>query len=488
MHALMQRAMLRFILVFPLSNPRVYLDAWSVDAPEMMTNLGSTLGGTGAGTHQFYLRRVFAPGLVRQVFTNDKAARMSADITNSDPITRNVMAGFPPDPGRVVRIDNGSHYAFPNTRWTFSHWRDLLPTANVWRGIGAPSALPLALRDDLDTVAFKTLDGRESSWAQSLPEMCTDGIIILHRGMVLYERYFGALAPHRTHIAFSVTKSYVGLLAAMLEHEGRIDAGKLVPHYLPEMAGTAYANATVGQVMDMTIGVRYSETYTDPKAEIWAYAGAVGTFARPANYAGPDSIFDFLKSLKPEDRHGEAFAYKTCNTEVLGWILQRAANASFGELLSERIWRKLGCEENADLSVDRTGAAMCGGGLNMTLRDMARFGEMLRLGGRFNGQQIVPAAVVADIAKGADPSHFAKAGIETLPGASYRHQWWVMHDRFGAYMARGIHGQAIWIAPRAEMVIARFASHPVASNANGPLDYTSMPAYAAIADHVLKSV
>jgi CubicO group peptidase (beta-lactamase class C family) len=412
---------------------------------------------------------------------------MLPDTKNSDPVQRQMMAGFPPAPDRIARVDNGSHYGFPNSRWTFSHWRDLLPTVNVWRGSGAVSSLPLALRDDLDSVAYTTMDGRDMTWGQSLDELCVDGILVLHRGRVLYERYFGALAPHRTHIAFSMTKSFVGLLAAMLQHEGRIDPNKLVPHYLPELAGTAYATATVAQVMDMTIGVQYSETYSDPKAEVWAYATAMGSFARPHGYSGPDSIFDFLKMLKPEGRHGEAFAYKTCNTEVLGWILQRAANMSFADLVSERLWQRLGCEENADLSVDRTGMAMCGGGLNFTLRDAARFGEMMRLGGRFNGQQIVPEAVVADIARGANPEHFAKAGYDTLPGSSYRHQWWVMHDRFGAYQARGIHGQVIWIAPRAEMVIVRFASYPVAANANGPLDYLSMPGYAAIADHVTRN-
>ncbi len=155
------------------------------------------------------------------------------------------------------------------------------------------------------------------------------------------------------------------------------------------------------------------------------------------------------------------------------------------QLLSERLWRKLGCDENADMAIDCSGMAMCGGGLSLTLRDMARFGEMMRLGGRFNGHQIVPESVVAEIARGADPTHFAKSGIATLPGASYRHQWWILHDKFGAYMARGIHGQAIWIAPKAEMVIARFASHPVASNANSVLDHVSIPAYAAVAEHLM---
>jgi CubicO group peptidase (beta-lactamase class C family) len=114
---------------------------------------------------------------------------------------------------------------------------------------------------------------------------------------------------------------------------------------------------------------------------------------------------------------------------------------------------------------------------------MARFGEMMRLDGRFNGQQIVPAAVVADIRRGASTEDFAKACYKTLPGWSYHNQWWVAHDAHGVYTARGIHGQTIYIDPLAEMVIARFASHPLAGNAN--FDATSLPAYRALASHLM---
>jgi len=171
---------------------------------------------------------------------------------------------------------------------------------------------------------------------------------------------------------------------------------------------------------------------------------------------------------------------------VLGWIVQRVSGTPIAQLLSERIWRRLGMEEDAYLLVDQIGAPMCGAGLNLTLRDLARFAEMMRLDGGFGGEQVAPAAVIADIRGGADCEHFAKAGYVTLPGWSYRGQWWVSHDRFGAYSARGIHGQAAWIAPGAELVIARFASHPTAANGNGPLDRVSLPAYHALADHLLR--
>ena len=126
---------------------------------------------------------------------------------------------------------------------------------------------------------------------------------------------------------------------------------------------------------------------------------------------------------------------------------------------------------------------LAAGGLSCRLRDLARFGEMIRLDGRLNGRQIVPAAVVADIRKGGSKAAFAGAGYKTLPGASYHNQWWVLHDEHGAFAARGIHGQGIYVDPKAEMVIARFASSPVAGNVG--LDPTTLPAYRALARHLM---
>jgi len=410
-----------------------------------------------------------------------------APASSSDPRDLNLMQGFPPPRDKVVKASDGTGWRFPNLRWAFSHQRELVPTVNVWKGPGAASPLPVSLRDDLDDVAFTSLEGEALTFGQAFDVNCTDGLLILHRGEVIYERYDGALEANRQHLAMSVTKSFVGLIATMLVHDGLLDPTRLVPHYLPEMAATAYGDATVRDVMDMTIGVKYSETYTDPKADIWQYTVAAGLTARPEGYSGPEQITDFLLGLKKEGVHDHAFAYKTCNTEVLAWIIQRATGRAFADLLSERIWQKLGAENDAYIGVDPVGMAMCGGGMNMTLRDMARFGEMMRLGGKWNGQQIVPQAVVTDIAGGADPSKFARAGYAKLAGWSYRAQWWNAHDRFGAYTARGIHGQVIWIAPGAELVIARFASHHTAGNGNGPLDDVSLPSYAAIAEHLTKS-
>lgn len=412
------------------------------------------------------------------------SAQPAPTAASTDPAALAVMQGFPPPSEKTVRPDDTTSWRFPNTRWSFSHQRELGASATIRRGPAAAAALPYGPRDDLDAVRFTTQDGRPMTWGESVTENFTDGLVVLHKGVVVYETYRGALTPERPHLAMSVTKSFAGLLGAMLAHEGALDPAAPVTTYVPELADTAFGDATVRHVMDMTTGVRYREDYVDPDAEVRFYGVAAGWSPAPKDYAGPTTVFDFLKTLKKQGEHGQAFAYKTCNTEVLGWIIQRVAGKPFAEMVSERIWQKLGVEEDGYVMVDRTGFALCGAGLNVTTRDLARFGEMMRQGGSFNGQQVVPKAVVDDIAGGARVEDFAKAGYVTLPGWSYRNQWWVSHNRYGAYTARGIHGQVCYVAPGAEMVIARFASHPTAANGNGPLDRVSLPAYEAIAAHL----
>jgi hypothetical protein len=404
------------------------------------------------------------------------------DAAASDPRTLGLMQGFPPPADKTIRFGDASGYRFPNTRWAFSHQRELVPTVNVSRGSGRSSSLPRAEKN-LDAVAYKLADGRDMTWAGMLAATWTDGILVMHKGRVVYEKYFGALDARTPHIAFSVTKSFVGTLAAVLADLGKLDPSALATKYVPELKDGAYADATVRQVMDMTVGVKYSEVYTDPKADVWDYARAGGMLPAGPNYQGPRTFYEFLVKLQKEGEHDQAFAYKTSNAEVLAWIVKRASGKSLAALLSETVWQKIGAEEDAYFTVDSVGSESGGGGLNTTLRDLARFGEAMRLGGHFNGQQVIPAAVVADIRKGADPAKFAKAGYATLPNWSYRNMWWVSDD--GAYSARGIHGQVIYVDPKAEMTIVRYASHPAAANAvNDPV---SLPAYRALADWLVKN-
>ena len=414
------------------------------------------------------------------------AAPPALDAKASDPVAMKWMTGQPVPANRLVQFADCSFMKFPQSRWAFTHLRQLMPTSVVRRGDGPVSVLPRSERQDIDAVTFTPIGRQDSmTWAQSLDANYTDGILILHKGRVVYERYFGVLTPDRQHIAFSVTKSIVATLAGMLIADGTIGEGATLGRYVPELAGSGLGNATIRQVLDMTTGPAYTEVYGDPQSDVWAMSVAGGFLPRPEGYRGPGSFFDYLGTVKQASPHGERFTYKTINTDALAFVIRRVTGQTLSQALHERIFRRLGPEQDAYFTVDPTGVEFAGGGLNLSLRDLARFGEMIRLDGRFNGQQIVPASVVADIRRGGSREHFSGAGSHTLPGWSYRNMWWVSHNAHGAFMGRGIHGQAIYVDPAAEMVIARFASHPLAGNIN--LDPTSLPAYDAVARHLMAS-
>jgi CubicO group peptidase (beta-lactamase class C family) len=422
----------------------------------------------------------------------------------SDPGTLGWMQGSPPPPERRIRFTDQRMLDFPQIRWVLSHLRELLPTVNVWRGNGpvreliADTASRPTDKDrdgggehdikqhDIDQLQFDSLDGRRCRWGQSLSDTYTDGIVVLHRGRMVYQRYFGALKPQLPHACFSITKSYAATLAATLVHERVIDDARVVPYYLPEMAATAYADATLRDLLDMQVGVSHSERYDDPGTQFWTYARAAGFCPPPlgdganagASTGAGAGLHQFLLTLRKQGVHGQAFNYKSVNTEVLCWAMHRATGVPLAEMLSQRLWSQLGCEEDAYISVDPLGVAMGGAGMAATLRDLARFGELMRCEGALERRQLIPAAVIADIRRGGDPGKFAKAGYALLPGYSYRNMWWITHNEHHAFEARGIHGQRLYVAPAAEMVVARFASHPIASSAaNDPI---TVPALIAL--------
>ncbi len=411
-----------------------------------------------------------------------KAAALSAQ--DSNPGTMGWMQGSPPLVDKTIRFTDPDFFTFPKLRWTVCHFRELMPSVGVSKGSEGARALPLALDPAIDSVRFTPLGSDATmTWAEAFAANYTDGIIVLHHGRVVYERYDGCLRPDTLHGVMSVTKSLTGLLGETLVAEGRLDETARVGSLIPELKDSAFGDATVRQVMNMTTGLHYSEDYSNPDAEVWAYAKAGSPLPTPKDYTGPRSYFDYLQTVKKDGNHDEAFGYKTINADTLGWLIARTTGQSVAETFSERIWSRIGAEREAFFTVDSIGTPFAGGGFNATLRDMARLGQMMLDEGRVGNEQIVPPAAVASIRHGGKTDLFAKAGYKLLQGWSYGSMWWVSNDDHGAYAARGVHGQTIWIDPMADMVIVRFASHPAAANAAN--DPTSLPAYRAVADYLM---
>ena len=410
------------------------------------------------------------------------AQQLSAQ--ESDPGTMGWMQGFPPPDDRLIMQPDSNYFSFPKLRWTVCHLRELLPTEQVSRGIGAPTALEYDLDEAaIDSLTFLPMGGTEEmTWAESLAANYTDGMLIIHEGRIVYERYSGCLDEAGKHGAMSMTKSMTGLLAEILVVEGELDDTALVSELIPELSESAFGNATVRQVMDMTTGLQYSEDYSDPNADIWIYSAAASPLPKPADYQGPDGYFEYLQTVRPEGEHGHAFHYKTINTDALGWIISRVTGMEVTELLSQRIWSRMGAEQDGYMTVDGRGVPFAGGGLSAGLRDLGRIGLLMLNEGEINGERLFPSQVVANIREGGSRAAFASAGYTTLEGGSYRSMWWLFHNDNGAFAARGVYGQTIYIDPAADMVLVRLASFPTAKNA--AIDPTSLPAYQAVADYL----
>jgi hypothetical protein len=403
---------------------------------------------------------------------------------NSDPKVWQWMEGSPPPADRIIRFADNSFAQYPQWRWSVCNFQQLMPTKMISRDLSPARSLETAEVRGIDDITFTPLGATDPmTWKESLAANFTDGLLVMHHGKVVYETYAGCLNPANRHGAMSMTKSFVGLLGEMLVVEGQLDDNKFVRDYIPELTESAFGDATVRQVLDMTTGLQFSEDYADPNAEIWQHAAAGNPLPKPADYTGPRTYFEFLQTVKKQGRHGSSFAYKTVNTDALGWLISRVTGKSLPDLMSEKIWSKIGADLDAFISVDSIGTAFAGGGLNAGLRDMARVGQMMLDNGRVGDEQVLPEAVMTNIREGGSRRAFADAGYALLEGWSYRSMWWVTHNDHGAFTARGVYGQALYVDPTADMVIARFASHPIAGNA--AIDPTSLPAYEALADYLM---
>ena len=434
---------------------------------------------------KFFLKIVTISSFILVSIQANTQSNQFLDATQSDPNKLAWMVGFPPSVEKLIMQPESDFFSFPKLRWTVCHIRELMPTKEVSRRLNESILFEYEIDKNIDSIKFNPLNSQKSmSWEESLLANYTDGILILHKGKVVYEKYFGCLNETNKHAAMSMTKSLTGLLAQILVAEKVLDDTLRVDSIIPELKNSAFGSATVREVMDMTTALDYSEDYSNPNADIWIYSKASSPLPKPKDYKGPNGYFEYLQTVKQKGVHGEAFGYKTINTDTLGWIISRVTNKDLTQLLSERIWSKIGAQQDAYMTVDAKGTPFAGGGLSASLRDLGKIGLLMLNEGKFNNQQLFPKEVVEEIKKGGDKKAFAKAGYKTLEGGSYHSMWWIFHNQNKAFAARGVHGQTIYVDPTAEMVIVRFASFPTASNTQ--IDPTSLPAFEAVAKYLME--
>jgi CubicO group peptidase (beta-lactamase class C family) len=372
------------------------------------------------------------------------------------------MRGTPPPVERLVTHDNW--IGPPFNRWALQHIEELIPCARVMRG---PRVWELPADDHpLESVTFD-VDGESWTWWEMLRATSTDAVAVLHRGTLVFERYLNGMTPFTRHLCFSVTKSVVATLAGILAERGAVDPAGRVTDVLPELTGTSWNDATIQHVLDMRTGSRFSEIYAEDEGDSADFGEVVGFFPR-TNDLLPTDTYTYVASLPTDREHGGRFDYRTPLTSLLGWICERAGGERLPALLSRELWQPLGAEADAAITVDAHGNAFAGGGFSATLRDLARFGELWRLGGIGpGGTRIVSGDWVADTIAGAPDSAEAYAAQAdhvpdpAYPNAFYRNKWWVFDPARPLYTGIGIHGQWITIDGATDLVVARFSSQAV---------------------------
>jgi CubicO group peptidase (beta-lactamase class C family) len=274
----------------------------------------------------------------------------------------------------------------------------------------------------------------------------TAALLVVHDGRVRLERYGLEFDAGGRWTSFSVAKSLTSILVGAAIKDGHIhDIDDKVAAYIPGLAGSAYEDVTIAQLLTMTSGVRWNEDYNDRESD-------VARFNRHKPDPGLDTTVSYMRRLLREAPAGSKWRYKTGETNLIGVLVSSATGRQLSDYLSEKIWAPFGMEQQATWILGSTGHEISGCCLQAATRDFARMGLFMLGGGVAAGKSVLPDGWI-----GRATTRQADIGI---PGEGYGYQWWTYDD--GSYLARGIFGQGIFIDPHRRLVIASNGNWPKA--------------------------
>jgi CubicO group peptidase (beta-lactamase class C family) len=347
---------------------------------------------------------------------------------------------------------------------TFEHSDSLFPVNRVLRG-GAVRPLPSA------AVRLKNVHFQSRGTAYDLFDYLADnrvaGLLILKDGKVVLEDYeLGARADSRW-ISFSMAKSISSTLVGVAVKQGLIRLDDPLTQYLPQLKDGAYEGVSVRNILQMASGVKWDETYTDSRSDRRKLLD-IQLEERPGG------ILEYMNCRSKDGPPGSIWKYSTGESFVVGALLEAATHKPLATYLSQTIWSRLGMEQDATWWVESPGGmGLAGSGLGATLRDYGRFGWMVQEDGVIDGEQIVPAG------------WFGQAGSPHVIGGQsvdYGYLWWPIPAgdpvHRGAFEARGIFGQHLYINPRERVVIAVLSARPKPDSALSPIE--DVPFFAAV--------
>lgn len=352
----------------------------------------------------------------------------------------------------------------PFSEWAFQYVPEFVPIAEITAvsGIEEPVTEPGLIA----SLSIHQPDGEEITALEHFHRSHADRFVMMRDGVVLDEW----LAPHaeaeRPHVVFSVSKSITGMLAGIAVGDGMLDPQAKVADYVPVGRGSAYHHARVRDLLDMTVSLDFTEDYLDTEGDFDRYRRAM-LWNPEREGTKPETMRDVLGSLKPKPHpHGTTYYYASPNTDMLGLVIEAAVGMRYHSYLADRLWGPMGARGAAHVTVDRVGAARAAGGVCVTARDLARFGQLILDGGTtVDGRELIPRSWVDDMRANGDPEAWKKGNDSHIfAEARYRSCWYQVGDERDCFCAIGIHGQWIWIDPASRIVLVKMSSRPTPSD------------------------
>ncbi|WP_271438613.1 serine hydrolase domain-containing protein [Pontixanthobacter luteolus] len=352
-----------------------------------------------------------------------------------DKDTRSVLANMPTDRNVLFWSVDERDAAFRAL--------DAIPVLSEARVIEAGDTVyPLPKGDPID------LDFDVDAYMEN---QRTSGLVIIHDGKVVMEKYGLDFGPEGKWTSFSVAKSLTSTMVGAAVKDGAIKSlDDKVSAYIKGLEGSAYDDVTIRQLLTMTSGVRWNEDYTDPKSD-------VALFNEHKAEDGLDATVSYMRKLPREAPAGEKWVYKTGETNLIGVLVSEATGKPLAEYLSEKVWKPFGMEQDATWLLGSTGHEISGCCIQASTRDFGRFGLFILGGAIADGNRVVPDDWL--------PAATTKQADIGAPGRGYGYQWWTNDD--GSFAAQGIFGQGIFIDPARKLVIASNSNWPTATDYDG---------------------
>ncbi len=366
------------------------------------------------------------------------------------------MREFPPAAENQVTLANWR--TAPFSSWAFSHVREIIQTADIPNN---PTDIWQLQSDLHDLSGLPVDDGLDLNGY--LDATYTDSFMVIHNGKVITEEYRNASGARMPHILMSVSKSMLGALSGILADKGVLDTAAPVTDYVPEIAGTSWKGASVQNLLDMRAGIRFEEDYEATGGAIIEYRKSTGWNPLETGETASDLRGFFNQISDTDGPHLGRFHYVSPNTDLMAWVIERAAGIRYADLMSEHLWQPMGAETPAYITVDRLGAPRAAGGMCVCLRDLARVGLLVANGGKRGAMQVLPETWIDDVLNNGDQTAWDQGDFAGyFPGKTmhYRNKWYVERGEYPMVFCIGIHGQNLYVLPGQQLVVAKMSSRP----------------------------